>query len=117
MRLHEIVFNDSQPVDGYGPGFFRVGGNVIEGAVLVLPTGVSSWGGLDDTAPLIAAKDDLDILFIGTGADIAHLPEGFREKMEEAGLAAEAMSSPSACRTFNILLSEGRRVGLAMLPV
>ena len=117
MRLHEIVFNDSQPVDGYGPGFFRVGGKVIEGAVLVLPTGVTNWGGMDDTAPLIAAKDDLDILFIGTGADIAHLPEGFREQMEEVGLAAEAMSSPSACRTFNILLSEGRRVGLAMLPV
>ena len=40
-----------------------------------------------------------------------------RSALEQAGLGVEAMASPAACRTYNVLLSEGRRVGLALLPV
>lgn len=85
MRLNEVHYDDSQPVDGYGPGFFRVGGQVFEGPTCVFPTGVTGWGGYDDTATLLARKDSIDVLFVGTGADIAHLPEGFRATLEEAG--------------------------------
>lgn len=117
MRLNEIVYTDAAPVDGYGPGFFRVGGDVVEGAVLILPSGVSSWGGYGDSETLVAAAEGLDIVFVGTGAEIAHLPRDFRDALEAAGIGVEAMASPSACRTFNVLLSEGRRVGLAVLPI
>jgi len=117
MKLYEIEYSDSVPVDGYGPGFFRIGGAVIHGAVLVLPDGVCGWDGFADPAPLLAAADQLDVVFVGTGADIAHLPDAFRTALENAGLGVEPMSSPAACRTFNILLSEGRRVALALLPV
>ncbi|MBV6638320.1 MAG: Mth938-like domain-containing protein, partial [Mameliella sp.] len=50
-------------------------------------------------------------------AETAHLPKDLRNRLEEAGLGVEAMNSPSACRTYNVLLSEGRRVALAALPV
>ncbi len=117
MRLNEIRFGDALPVDGYGPGFFRVGGVVHEGAVAVLPGGVRAWGGYGDTEALVAAAGALDVLFVGTGAETAHLPAAFRAALEAAGLGVEAMASPAACRTYNVLLSEGRRVGLALLPV
>ena len=52
MRLNEITFTDAKPVEGYGPGFFRIGGEVIEGAVLTGPTGTGAWGGFDSPAPL-----------------------------------------------------------------
>lgn len=117
MRLTEINFNDAPPIDGYGPGFFRIGGAVREGPVAVLPTGTHSWGGFEDTATLVAAADALDVLFIGTGAEIAPLPVAFREALEGAGIGVEAMASPPACRTYNVLLSEGRRIGAALLPV
>ena len=39
MRLNEVSYTDAAPIDGYGPGFFRVGGEVHQGAVLLLPTG------------------------------------------------------------------------------
>ena len=116
MRLNEMRFTDAVPVDGYGPGFFRIGGKVVHGPVIVLPSGVAGWGGFDDTAPLIAAVGSIDVLFVGTGAEIAHLPIAFREALEAAGLGVEAMASPAACRTYNVLLSEGRRVGLALIP-
>jgi len=117
MRLNEVVFTDAKPVDGYGPGFFRIGGEVFEGAIVALPSGVAPWGGYEDAQTLLDAAKDLDVFFVGTGADIAHLPADLRTKLEDAGVGVEVMASPTACRTYNILLSEGRRVGLALLPV
>lgn len=117
MRLNEISFTDAEPVDGYGPGFFRIGGRVHEGAVLSGPTGTHAWGGLDDATALLALKDNVDVLFIGMGATVAHIPTDLRTRLDTAGLGVEVMDSPAACRTYNVLLSEGRRVALALLPV
>lgn len=117
MRLNEIKYNDAMPIDGYGAGFFRIGGKKHEGAVLVLPNGVTAWGGFADTATVLEIVDAIDVLFVGTGAEIAHLPKDFRASLEDAGIGVEAMASPAACRTYNVLLSEGRRVGVALLPV
>ncbi|MCA3443124.1 MAG: Mth938-like domain-containing protein [Rhodobacter sp.] len=117
MRLTEITFAEAKPIDGYGPGFFRVGGRVMQGAVLVSPWSSQGWGGLEDTATLLALADRIDVLFVGTGAEIAHVPAGFRRILEEAGIGVEVMNSPAACRTYNVLLSEGRLIAVALLPV
>jgi len=118
MRLNEIKYTDAKPVDGYGPGFFRVGGEVIEGHVIVSPQGVAPWGGYEDIASITEAlAGEIDVLFCGTGADVAHPPRAFREALEAAGIGVEPMSSPSAARSYNILLSEGRRIAAAMLTV
>lgn len=117
MRLNEISYNDAQPIDGYGPGFFRVGGEKHDGALIVSPKGVVAWGGYGDMDGALALKDDIDVLFVGTGAEIAHADKGFRETLEEAGIGVEVMASPAACRTYNVLLSEGRRVAVALFPV
>lgn len=117
LRLSEVAFGDARPVEGYGPGFFRVAGQVVHGPLAILSGGVRPWGGWDDTATLVAEAGALDVLFVGTGAAMAPLPAAFREALEAAGLALEPMASPAACRTYNVLLSEGRRVGLAALPV
>ena len=117
MRLNEISYNDALPIDGYGPGFFRIGGKKHDGPVMVLPTGVSAWGGYDDAETVLSVVEQIDVLFVGTGAEIAHLPKPFRNTLEDAGIGVEAMASPAACRTYNVLLSEGRRVAVALLPV
>ena len=117
MRLTEITYPDAKPIDGYGPGFFRVGGEVHQGALLILPSGTTPWAGLEDTATLIAAAAAIDVLFVGTGPEVAPLPPGFRAALEAAGIGVEIMASPTACRTYNVLLSEGRRVAVAVLPV
>ncbi|QUJ77294.1 Mth938-like domain-containing protein [Sulfitobacter albidus] len=117
MRLNEVVFNDAKPVEGYGPGFFRIGGQVIHGPVITAQTGTQTWGGLGDTDPLVALAGQTDVIFIGTGAEIAHLPPEMIATLEAAGVGVEAMASPAAARTYNVLLSEGRRVALALLPI
>lgn len=117
MRLNEVKYSDAVPVDGYGPGFFRVAGVVHTGPIMIVAGQVTPWAGYDDVAPLLAVAPTLDVLFVGTGAQIAHVPAAFRTALEEAGLGVETMASPAACRTYNVLLSEGRRVGLALIPV
>lgn len=117
MRLNEITFTDAKPIEGYGPGFFRIGGEVFHGPVLAGPEGTIPWGGYSDDASLMALVGKVDVLFVGTGNDIAHLPAALKDSLEEAGLGVEVMASPAACRTYNVLLSEGRRIALALIPV
>ncbi len=117
MRLNEITFTDAVPVDGYGPGFFRVGGKAVEAPLCLSSKGTQSWGGIDDRETLLALSEEVDVLFVGTGSEIAHLPAELRRTLEASGMGVEVMNSPAACRTYNVLLSEGRRVGLAVLPV
>jgi uncharacterized protein len=116
MRMSEVDFGTGTPIDGYGAGFFRVGGTVVQGAALVLPGGVAPWAGYDAPGPILAAADAIDILVLGTGPAIAHPPAAFRSTLEAAGIGVEPMASAAACRTYNVLLSEGRRVGAALLP-
>ena len=117
MRLNEIRFGSVQPIDGYGPGFFRIGGSLYRSPVLVTATGAASWGGWDDLPPLLALLGQVDVILFGTGSEIAHLPADLRAVIEQAGIGAEVMASPTAARTYNVLLSEGRRVAAALLPV
>ena len=117
MNLNEIHYPDAQPIDGYGPGFFRIGGKVHDGALMILAGEVLPWGGFQDADPLLAAAGQVDVLLIGTGADTRHIPTDLRNRLEEAGLGVDAMGSPQACRTYNVLLGEGRRVAVALLTV
>ncbi len=117
MNLTEMTFDDARPFDGYGPGFFRVGGEVVHGALLLHPGGLAPWGGITDAAALTALAGRIDVVLVGTGAEIAHVPADLRAAVEEAGLGLEVMNTPAACRTFNVLLGEGRRVAAAVLPI
>jgi uncharacterized protein len=54
---------------------------------------------------------------MGTGEEVAHIPADLRTKLEDVGIGIEAMATPAAARTYNVLLSEGRRIALAMIPV
>lgn len=117
MQMNEVNTPGAQPVDGYGPGFFRIGGQVFQGAVLTSEAGTSGWGGYGDGAPLMELAGRVDVLIVGTGAEIAHIPSALRRDLEGAGVGVEAMNSPIACRTYNVLVGEGRRVALALIPI
>ena len=86
MQLHEIRFDEATPIQGYGPGFFRVAGEVMEGAIRVTATGVRRWGGFDDGETLLALADEIDVLFIGTGPETTHIPADLRSALEDAGM-------------------------------
>ena len=117
MQLSEIDFGAAKPIEGYGPGFFRISGTAHPAPVIIAPGVVRDWHGYDDPDPLLALAGQVDVLFIGTGPEIAPLPHALRQTLEDAGLGVEIMASPTACRTYNVLLSEARRIAVALLPV
>ena len=117
MRLTEITYDTALPIAGYGPGFFRLGSHVFHGPLLVSPWDAGAWGGYADTAGPLSLAGRIDVLLVGTGSEIAFVPEAFRAALDAGGIAVEGMNSPAAARTYNVLLGEGRRVAVALLPV
>lgn len=88
-----------------------------QGPLLTGPAGVTAWTGLEDHGPLVALAGHVDVVILGMGAEIAHAPSALCAAVEGAGIGVEVMASPTACRSYNVLLSEGRRIALAALPV
>lgn len=117
MQIQETDYSGAVPVDGYGPGFFRIGGQVRHGAVIVTAAGPRDWEGIGDVAALVALRDQVDVLFLGLGAQIARPPAELVAELEDAGLMVETMTTPTAARCYNVTLSEGRRVACALIPV
>ena len=120
MRMIEIDYEAQPPIDGYGPGGFRVAGKWHDGALILLAEGSFGMSGpldVETLAPVLQNADALDVVLIGQGSDIAPLPRHLRLALEEAGLGYAIMSTPSACRTYNVLLTEDRRVAAVLLPV
>lgn len=124
MEFHQVRFSDRVPIDAYGDGGFRIAGHFHAGPVLVSPSGVQTWpvtdfpaAGAEAFAALAAEKDAIDILFIGTGEELRPLPGEAGAYLASLQIGAEVMATGAACRTFNVLLSEARRVAAALLPV
>ncbi|MBU2959007.1 Mth938-like domain-containing protein [Paracoccus sp. 1_MG-2023] len=115
--LSPTEFDGQNAVDGYGPGFFRVAGKVHHGAIVVEGDRISGWGGLDDRATLRGLAGRVDVLFLGMGAEIAYAPRDLVEDLKALDIRVEAMASATAARTYNVTLSEGRRVACALLPL
>jgi uncharacterized protein len=117
MQVVEIIYDDARPVDGYGPGFFRVAGQVIEGAVIVTAQSARGWAGPEDSEALTVLAGTIDVILYGSGAEMTGAPPALVQAVEAAGMGLEPMASATACRAYNVLLAEGRRVALAALPV
>jgi uncharacterized protein len=122
MRLNEVEFPGQPPIESYGRGGFRVGGYAHMGGLLILPERLTLWTYAEPLEPAhfaeaVAAADSFDVLLIGTGAEPAPLPPTVRAALEAAGAAPEPMATPAACRTYNVLVAEQRRVAAALIPV
>lgn len=120
MRTFEVSFDGRIPVDSYGEGGFRVLGEVHAGPLGLVPDGLVAWSGLPDLGPFVERAAGFDVLLVGVGATVGPLPEGFaaaRRALEALGAGVDVMATPSACRTYNVLLGEGRRVAAALMPI
>ena len=72
---------------------------------------------LEQFAAVIAAEPAVDVLLIGCGARIAPIPKAVRDGLRKAGIGADTMDTGAACRTYNVLASEGRRVAAALIAL
>ncbi|MCC6203042.1 MAG: hypothetical protein IT494_08560 [Gammaproteobacteria bacterium] len=122
MKL-ELADPDNHAISGYGAGFISVAGRQITAACLVMRAQLLVGGWPDSLHDL--ATEHLDrclelqpeIVLFGTGARQQILDSSRLAPLLNAGVGYEFMSTPAACRCYNILLAEGRRVAaLLFLP-
>jgi uncharacterized protein len=113
-----------QLIQGYGDGGFRIAGEVYRGPVLVLPEHTVPWSVLDPEGitPDSLAEATVDvtssrILVVGCGSHFVPAPEGLAATLREGRVALEWMDTGAACRTYNVLLIEGRDVAAALIAV
>ena len=112
------------PIDAYGNGGFRFAEMSHRGSILCLPSGIYAWSPADPAeidavtlAPALAERGALGLLLLGTGQRHAFPDAEVRSAFDAAGIALETMDTGAACRTYNVLLAEGRPVGAALLVV
>lgn len=111
-------------VQRYRVGGFTIGGVTLTGSVLVLPDRAVGWAAgamdevtLDGLAALRTAAPPVELLLLGTGPAFALAPVALREGLRGWGIVVETMATPAACRTYNVLVAEGRRVAAALLAL
>lgn len=123
MRMQEIDYDGQPPIDSFGAGGFRIKGDFHSGHLLLSPSGQQVWDvqpgamTLENFAGLLAEGNAIDVVLVGMGLEIAPVPRAVRQAFDEAGVGIEAMSTSSACRTYNVLLAEDRRVAVALIAV
>jgi len=113
-----------QLIQSYGNGGFRVGGQAYRGSVLVFADETQAWPLLDVAGiaseallPVLERQGTLDLLILGSGPQLVRPAAEVGRSLRAAGIALDVMDTGAACRTFNVLLTEGRRVAAALIAV
>ncbi len=126
MDVTPLIPQGKQVIDAYGDGGFRVSGIRVEGSVIVFPDRLHRWdvaalaelsAALLDQVRLAGQAGQVDLLLLGTGARMAQIDRGLRLELRAAGVVIEVMDTGAACRTYNVLLAEGRKVAAALIAV
>lgn len=103
-------------IDAYGNGGFRFAGMSHRGSILILPSGVHAWDGMG-LGDVFRERDGIDLFLLGTGRAMARPPLKVREMFTTAGIQLDYMATGFAVSTYNLLLSEKRKVAAALLAV
>ncbi len=120
MKFH-LATTSGNIVTGIGPGWVRIGAIEYRESLVLTPEAVGTgWAssGFDglaeaDFAHLLSYKPE--VVLFGTGSAIRFPHPRLTRALTEARIGLEAMDTPAACRTFNILAAEGRGVVAALL--
>lgn len=121
MKLHLQAPGQHHLVSAYGVGFVAINGERLERSLIVTPdTLVRDWpaasfDALREDHFIELARVDCEILLLGTGRRLRFPPPSLTRAVHEARIGLEVMDTHAACRTYNILMGEGRKVAAALL--
>ena len=121
LKLHADAPTSLNTVTAYGPGFIEVNRTRQQGPLLLVPDAPAQpWQATafeslrpEDFDAVLALRPE--IVLLGTGRRQRFPHPRLIAALAQAGIGVEAMDTAAACRTYNILMSEGRRVLAAFL--
>ena len=121
MKIHLASAAGQNLFSGYGDGYVLVNQQRFDKNVIVMPDQIiENWDAIDFET-LTAAhftfilKLQPEIVLLGTGEILRFPPPRLTQPLIDAGIGLESMSTGAACRTYNILMAEGRKVAAALL--
>ena len=124
MEVTRVVAVGRQQIQAYREGGFTVAGIWHAGSLLVMPEQTLPWQvdslssvTVDSMAPITGADPAVELLILGCGRQFALAPPSLRAALRAHGIVVEAMATPAACRTYNVLLAEDRRVAAALIAL
>jgi uncharacterized protein len=108
---------------GYGEGYVEVNrARHAESLVVSADRLITEWPAhnvesllADHIAAIVELKPE--IVLLGTGSALRFPEPALLAPLYKAGIGVEVMDTPAACRTYNILLAEGRNVVAALIVV
>ena len=121
MKLHLDPATARNAITGYGDGYVMVNRQRYERSLVVLPERIlldwppTSFEALAPEHLAALAGLDREIILLGTGARLRFPRPEIMQSLIQSGVGVEVMDVRAACRTYNILLAEGRRVAAALL--
>ena len=119
MELIPLVQPGRQVIERYAASGFRISGAIFTGPVLVFPDVTLVWAEAALTAESlvpVVEHGGVELLLIGLGRRVAPVAADLRAALKANGIVIEGMDTGAACRTYNVLLAEERRVAAALLP-
>ena len=121
MKLHLDRFDGRNAFTGMGDGYVAVNGQMHRSSLVVFPDRIiDPWPvptieALDATALQCLVDESLEIVLVGTGARHRFPHPSAYASLARKRIGVEIMQTDAACRTYNILLAEGRRVAAALI--
>ncbi len=121
MKLHATVVPSSNTFNAYGDGYVEVNAVRFERSIVVVPDRpvldwpVTDFASLSADAFRFIADLDPELVVFGTGSKLRFPHPRLLAPLIDRGIGVETMDVFAACRTYNILMAEGRRVAAALL--
>jgi uncharacterized protein len=120
VKLHASVPGAANTITAYGDDYVMVNGQRRESSTIVTPEQIQDWGAASFQSLTAENFSELtrlgaDIVLLGTGPKQRFPHPGLTAALGAARIGLEVMDSKAACRTYNILVAEERKVALALL--
>ena len=124
LDISPVDFEGRNIIQSYGNGKFQISDKQYDHSVLVFPDQIIPWTPIDtnnlivdDFKKVLTVGPIVELLLLGCGKTTWFLPLPLRDELKEMGLVLEPMDTGAACRTFNVLLGEDRRIAAALMLV
>ncbi|WP_417516882.1 Mth938-like domain-containing protein [Minwuia sp.] len=124
MDLMPDIPAGRQVLEAYGDGGFRVTGQRYDGSIIVTPDATVGWDVAEisalesgSLAPIIERADAIEVLLLGCGSSMAFVKPDLRAALKEHGISVDPMDTGAACRTYNVLMAEDRKVAAALIAI
>ena len=124
MDITPLLGKSKMSITGYGDGGFKINNEFMQGSLLVFPERTIPWHitntaslSTTDLQDIIDSLPPVELVLIGTGPSMVFIDPEIKATLKAKKIAVDVMDTGAACRTYNVLLSEERRVAAALIAV